>query len=51
MITLPPCPDRAARKAASWSVYGNRSVITPEMSSPLSSSTDIAYQVSNISRP
>ena len=49
--TLPDSPEAATSKACSNSEYGNRCVITGEMSSPESSITLIWYQVSYISRP
>ena len=49
--TLPDSPEAATWNASSNSEYGNRCVITCEMSSPESTRTLIWYQVSNISRP
>src|SRR6185503_1336141 len=50
-ITLPDWPESATWKAASNWLKGKRWVMTGRMSRPLSSITDILYQVSYISRP
>ena len=49
--TLPALPLAATSKASSNAVKGKRWVITGEMSRPACTSTDMAYQVSNIWRP
>ncbi len=49
--TLPDSPERAAAKAAAWSVKAKRWVMAGRMSRPDWSMTLILYQVSYISRP